>query len=189
MQTATTTPDTATLVTQRQEALSQRYLETPELAQVFVHARAASPGSDPFHGRVRIGDSHEKLDFGIHRAVGGDHDRPNPGDLLCAALTACLDATTRMVASRLGIQLTQLEIEAHAHADVRGCLLIDREVPAGFLRIDVDVKIAAEQGTDPEMVARLAATARRCSVVFQTLQGNPGIETRFKGPQIDAVHG
>lgn len=39
-------------------------------------------------GPANSGDA--PLQFGIHRAIGGFHDYPNPGDLLNAALAACL---------------------------------------------------------------------------------------------------
>jgi uncharacterized OsmC-like protein len=73
---------------------------------------------DPFHGSVTVGDSLTRPEFGIHRAVGGDHDLPNPGDMLCAAPAACLDSTVRMIAARLGMGLRRLEVDVRAIADV-----------------------------------------------------------------------
>ena len=61
---------------------------------------------------------------GVHRAVGGLHDAPTPGDMQCAALAACQDSAVRMVANRLGAEILSLE--------VRGALGIDAEVPVGF---------------------------------------------------------
>lgn len=70
--------------------------------------------------------------FGIHRAVGGYHDAPNPGDILCAALASCLDSTIRIIADRLGITLTSLEVDVTAEVDVRGTLVVNRDIPVGF---------------------------------------------------------
>jgi uncharacterized OsmC-like protein len=174
-------------VVQRQEPLRRRYRERPELAEIADHARAQSPGHDPFHGSVTVGDSRTRLEFGIHRAVGGDHDLPNPGDMLCAALAACLDSTMRMIAARLGVGLRNLEVDVRAIADVRGCLMVDRAVPAGFKRIEVNVLIEPEDGADPAAINILASTAEQCCVVLQTLRGDVPVETRFSGTAVEAT--
>jgi uncharacterized OsmC-like protein len=67
--------------------------------------------------------------YGIDQSVGGLHDAPNPGELLCAALAACHDASMRMVADLLGIHLLDLGVEVTATLDVRGTLDLDRGVP------------------------------------------------------------
>jgi uncharacterized OsmC-like protein len=173
---------TIDMVTPRQEPLRRRYRERPEQAQIADHARAANIDRDPFHGAVVAGDGEALLDFGIHRAIGGDHDLQNPGDMLCAALAACLDSTLRMIAVRMGIALKTLAVEVRAFADVRGCLGVDRQVPVGFQRIDVDVLIEAEGNTDPAQIGRLTSVAERCCVVLQTLRGDIAVDTRFRGP-------
>lgn len=38
-------------------------------------------------------------------AIGGDHDAPSAGDMLCSALAACMDSMIRMVADHLGVTL------------------------------------------------------------------------------------
>ena len=173
---------TIDMVTPRQEPLRMRYREKPEQAQIADHARAANIDRDPFHGAVVAGDGEVLLDFGIHRAIGGDHDLQNPGDMLCAALAACLDSTLRMIAVRMGIALKTLAVEVRAFADVRGCLVVDRQVPVGFQRIDVDVLIEAEGNTDPAQISRLTSAAERCCVVLQTLRSDIAVDTRFRGP-------
>lgn len=64
--------------------------------------------------------------------MSSDHDAPNPGDMLCGALAACMDSTIRKVADHLGVTLTSLEVKVAAEVDVRGCLAVDRKVPVGF---------------------------------------------------------
>ena len=174
------------MVTSRQEPLRRRYREKPEQAQIADHARAANTSQDPYHGAAVAGDGEISLDFGIHRAIGGDHDLPNPGDMLCAALAACLDSTLRMIASRMGIVLKVLAVDVRAFADVRGCLMVDRQIPVGFQRIDVDVLIEAEADTDPAQVSRLTSVAERCCVVLQTLRSDIAVETKFRGPAAPA---
>lgn len=135
----------AARVRERQDPLRKRYREAPEEACITDHAVASSAGVDPFHGKVAAGGG-APFAYGIHRAVGGDHDLPNPGDLLCAALAACLDSSLRLIAARMAVKLETLEVAATAFADVRGCLMVDSSVPAGFQRIEVDVRLGARQG-------------------------------------------
>jgi len=174
--------ETNDMVTRRQEPLRRHYRDKPGDARIVDHARAASIHSDAFHGTVMIGDDASALDFGIHRAVGGGHDAPNPGDILCAALAACLDSTLRMIASRMGVALEELEVKARALADVRGCLNVDPDVPTGFQRIEIDVTIRITNGADPAQVGRLTSAAERSCVVLQTLRGAIPVETRLCDP-------
>lgn len=168
--------------------MRKRYREAPEEARITDHAVASSAGADPFHGKVAAGEG-APFAFGIHRAVGGDHDLPNPGDLLCAALAACLDSTLRMVAARMAVELETLEVAVTAFADVRGCLMVDSSVPAGFKRIDVNVRLRARQGTDPAQIGALTTTAELCCVVLRTLRGGIPVTTRFSDPALDAGDG
>jgi len=178
------------LVMQRQEPLQDRYNTAPEEARITDRAIAESGDADPFHGRVAPGDGlATKLDFGIHRAIGGDHDLPNPGDILCAALAACLDSTLRMIAARMGVMLKSLKVTVNAHADVRGCLMVDRTVPVGFQSIDVNVHLAPAKGTDPARVRMLTSKAEQCCVVLQSLRGDVPVSTRFGEMAEDTIAG
>jgi uncharacterized OsmC-like protein len=151
----------------------------PEDARIRdgAHTLSACSG-DPFHGAV-VPDhgSGEPLPFGIHRAVGGDHDRPNPGDLLSAALAACLDSTLRMMAEHLGIQLESLEVNVGAECDVRGCLLVERGVPVGFQRMHCGVRLRACGDVDEEKLQMLVAAAEGSCVVLQTLRHGVAVQT------------
>ncbi|MBV5331716.1 OsmC family protein, partial [bacterium] len=73
-----------------------------------------------------------KAPVGVHSALGGVHDAPTPGDLLCAALAACQDSSIRMVANILGVELEHLQVKVTAQVDVRGALAMSQEVPVGF---------------------------------------------------------
>lgn len=180
----------AATVKQRQDPLRERYRATPDLALITDHAKAASSGADPFHGSVTAGEGQGgSWAFGIHRAIGGDHDLPNPGDILCASLAACLDSTLRLIAARLGIALESLEVEVSALADVRGCLMVDPAVPAGFQKIEVDVRIQAGGDTDPARIGMLTSAAEKCCVVLQTLRSDVPVVTRFGGPAPSAAAG
>ena len=170
----------AVVVRARQDPLCERYKEAPEEAVITDRARTTGGvDTDPFHGYVVMGyqDHGAVLPFGIHRAVGGYSDAPNPGDMLCAALAACLDSTIRIIANRLGITLTSLEVEVTADVDVRGTLLVVRNVPVGFQAIGCHVNVQAKEGTDSKLMERLLAAAEHSCVNLQTMLSGVSIET------------
>jgi uncharacterized OsmC-like protein len=135
--------------------------------------------TDPFHGTVHPGkpDTSVPLHFGIHSAVGGYHDAPNPGDMLCAALAACMDSTLRIIADHLGVTLTSLEVLVVADIDVRGTLLVDRKVPVGFQKMRSRIDIQAAEVTDPRLLEKLVAAAEYSCVNLQTLRSGVSVET------------
>lgn len=74
--------------------LRAKYTTDPGDAMVTDHAvTCGSVAADPFHSVVRpMPKSGAELPVGVHHAVGGPHDAPTPGDILCAALAACQDS-------------------------------------------------------------------------------------------------
>ncbi len=168
-------------VKQMQVPLRAQYKATPMAALVTDIARTtgADPG-DPFHSTVEpMTGCGVSVPVGVHRAVGGPHDAPTPGDILCAALAACQDSTVRMVANLMGVELEFLEVEVTAEVDVRGSLAVDMQVPVGFQVMRCDVRLRAKEGTSPEVLERLRVSAERCCIVLQTLRNPPPIQTSF----------
>lgn len=167
-------------VRERQQPLGQKYRETPEAAMIEDRGRTTgTAGMDPFHGQVTPGSQDYGIiwPFGIHHAVGGYHDAPNPGDILCAALATCLDSTIRIIAGRMGVGLSALEVDVTANVDVRGTLVIDRNVPVGFQRMRCAVRLQPAPGTDPQQVQKLLAAAEYSCVNLQTLRAGVPVET------------
>lgn len=169
------------IVQKNQAALRKQYQATPGVAMVIDHACTnGDSADDPFHSSVMpMPASGVSVPIGVHRAVGGLHDAPTPGDMLCAALAACQDSTIRMVANILGIELLQLSVDVKAEVDVRGTLLINPNVPVGFQSMNCSVTLLAKPGTKPELLKLLEETAQRCCVVQETLRVPPPIETVF----------
>jgi uncharacterized OsmC-like protein len=171
----------ASLVQQRQSPLRDRYRSVPAEARITDGAQTVNAcGEDPFHGAVvpaNGGDA--SLRFGIHRAVGGFHDYPNPGDLLSAALAACFDSTLRMLADHLGIRLESVEVRVDAECDVRGCLLVERAVPVGFQLMRCRVRLRPKDDVDEETIQMLVAAAEKSCVVMQTLRNGVAVQTRI----------
>jgi len=172
------------IVKQRQDPLRARYSSVTADAWITDCARTVTDGgADPFHGIVVPGERHgAQWHFGIHRAVGGYHDLPNPGDMLCAALASCLDATLRMVADRLEIQIQSLEVLVDAKLDVRGSLLVDRNVPVAFQHMRCRIRLQPVDDADPAKVQMLIAAAEHSCVVLQTLRKGVPVEARIGGP-------
>jgi len=176
-------PDSMTdEVRSRQEPLRARYRDTPEAARITDRAvTTGSDLSDPWHGAVKPGSEDHGATWpqGVHRAVGGFHDAPNPGDILCAALATCLDSTIRLIADRLGVTLEKLEVEVTADVDVRGTLVVRRDVLVGFqsMRCHVDMQPAA--GTDPKLVKKLLRGAEYSCVNLHTLRNGVPVEANF----------
>ena len=164
-----------------QKPLKATYRASPAQALVTDHARTCGDSpSDPFRSKVEPMDGcGVVVPIGTHAAVGGPHDAPTPGDMLCAALAACQDSAVRMVANLLGVELTHLEVRVTAAADVRGAMAMDPSVPVGFRSITCDVRYSAKEGTSPELLQKLHVAAERCCVVQQTLKAPPPVTTTF----------
>jgi uncharacterized OsmC-like protein len=177
-------PISPSVVKQRQDPLRERYRSVAADASITDCARTVFDGSaDPFHGAVVPGAGGAgPWRFGIHRAIGGYHDLPNPGDTLCAALASCLDATLRMIAERLGVPIRSLEVAVEADLDVRGTLLVDRSVPVGFQNMRCRVHLEPGYGSDPAKVQMLLAAAEHSCVVLQTLRKGVPVEACLIGP-------
>ena len=173
---------TASNVRSAQAPLRGQYQTDPDAARVIDCARTVDVDAhDPYHSSVEpMPGCGTQVPIGVHAAVGGPHDAPTPGDLLCAALAACLDSTIRMVANLIGIELESLQVTVTGDVDVRGTLVVDRRVPVGFQAMRCRVALRPRPGTDPALVAHLEAAAERSCVVLQTLRQPPTVETVFK---------
>ena len=172
----------------QQEPLLEQYRRRPEDARIIDHATTLSRElHDPIHGWWQAGSKNYGItwDYGIHEAVGGLHDAPNPGDMLAAALAACLDSTIRMTANRMGIQLEYLSVEVFGEVDVRGTLVVDRSVPVGFQKMRVNVRLKTSFENNPNLIQKLLRAAEYSCVNLQTLQKGVPVETILVTDQID----
>jgi uncharacterized OsmC-like protein len=148
--------------TYRKDSASAWITDSAEVIGINLH--------DPFRTTVSINDK-MKVPFkiGVHKAVGGDHDFPNPGDLLCASLASCFESTVRMISNKLGIELFETKIRATAQVDVRGTLMIDKSVPVEFQSMHVDALIIAKNA-DEKLLNTLIKGAKNSCIVYQTIR-------------------
>jgi len=165
------------IVFQRQQPLYIDYLENPQNAWITDGAIVKGKDlDDPFHTTVFV-NKEMKTPFriGVHKAVGGLHDAPNPGDMLCATLAACYESTMRMIASNLGIQLSFTKVKVTADVDVRGTLRMDKTVPVGFQEMNVCVQVQSNNTAQKMMETLCQATEKSC-VIYQTLKQGISIQ-------------
>lgn len=164
-----------------QRPLREKYRYSPESAMVNDQAQTCGVNpNNPFRFVVNpMPSAGIGIPVGVHRAVGGPHDAPTPGDILCAALAACQDSTLRMIANILGIEFESLSVNVSADVDVRGTLAMNKQVAVGFQTIDCDIRMKARPGTSTELLEKLKAAAVHSCVVQQTLRHPPQIKTEF----------
>ena len=175
-------------VAARQVPLRRTYEQ--DAAQALVVDRAHTVGfdlEDPVRTAVVPGEEYRAEDVmiavGNHRGVGGLHEAPNSGELLCAALAACQDSTIRMVADLLGVRLTALAVEVEGDVDLRGALAVDRSVRVGFQSMRCRTNIEVADGTDQRTVEMLLAAAERSCVILDTLRHGVDVTTK-----VDLAH-
>ncbi len=177
------------LVLGRQEPLRQSYRSAP--GDAWITDRAETVGgvtTDPFHALVVAGERQDEgWRVGIHRAVGGFHDQPNPGDILCAALASCLDTTLRMIAARLRVPIESLSVAVTGEVDVRGTLAVDPQVPVGLQRMSCRIEVEPGPEAAPGAVDRLLAAAERACVVLQTLRHGVPVGLEVARPEAEAA--
>lgn len=183
---STTDSDPTESLNRRRLERIQSYRKHPECAMIQDGARTRqaryAPG-DPLHSEVELGLGYGmKVPVGVHRALGGLHDFPNPGDILCSALAACADSTLRQIAGQLDVEITKLVVTVAGDVDVRGTLCVSKETPVGFQQMNVRVDLELAPGTRPKLKAKLVAAAEHCCVVLQTLRSGLPVTVELNEP-------
>ncbi len=160
------------IVRQNQQPLTETYIRNPKASWITDLAVIEGKSlDDPFHTTVTINEELKvPFQIGVHRAVGGLHDFPNPGDMLCASLASCYESTLRLIANRLQIPLKKTNVKVTANVDVRGTLMINRDVPVGFQDMALAVEIKVEPSANKEMIEKLLKGTEQCCIIFQTLK-------------------
>jgi len=178
---------TQSAVLSRQAPLRAAYAQHPETALIHKHVHTGPADSrDALHGSVIPGDSYgQAWKFGIDRAVGGFHDAPNPGEILCAALATCQHSTVCMIADVMGVQLDHVEVEVTGDVDVRGCLAMDASVPVAFRSMEMRVRLQPAVGTAPDLVKRLIERSEALSINLATLRKGVPVRTAFAAQACD----
>lgn len=179
--------DAKSSVPERQATLRALYARSPEAARIVKRVRSvAVAGTDPsrtttlaenlVHPDKPYGVTWE---LGLDEAVGGLHDAPNPGEMLCGCLAACQFGVLRMMAATLKVELEELEVEVTGYVDVRGTLNIDPQVRVGFESLHMDVRLRAAPDTPPRLLERLRLGGERLCVTLDTLRRGVPVEASY----------
>lgn len=171
----------ASVVRERQAPLRKAYVDRPGEAMTHKWARASAPVGDPFHGTVEVGKGYDvSIRYGIDSSIGGLHDAPNPGDLLCAALASCADGSIRMLADALAVTLESLQVEVSGRVDVRGTLAIDPRIRVGLQDMSCRIRVRPAAASDPARVDLLLRTAEQACVTLDTLRRGTPVDVRVE---------
>ena len=153
-----------------QAPLKQRYRDTPDTAQITLHARGRLV-AEAVSCRVETGQA--LVDAGLHPATGGDGTLACSGDMLLEALVACAGVTLRAVATALSIPVRGGTVSAEGDLDFRGTLGVAKDAPVGFRAIRLRFELDSDAA--PEQLAKLIELTERYCVIYQTLRHPPAL--------------
>jgi uncharacterized OsmC-like protein len=152
-----------------QAPLKEQYRESPEKAIFTLRAK----GKVAEGISCKIATRKALVTAGLHPATGGAGQAACSGDMLLEALVACAGVTLGAVSTALGLVLRDAEIEAEGDLDFRGTLGVAKEVPVGFQKIRLFIRLDTD-ASDEQVATLLRLTERYC-VVLQTLKHSPEI--------------
>jgi uncharacterized OsmC-like protein len=150
-----------------QSPLKERYREAPEAAMITLRAKGRL--GDGVTCNVETGKA--LVAAGLHPATGGNGMSACSGDMLLEALVACAGVTLNAVATALGIELRDAQLEAEGDLDFRGTLGVAKDAPVGLQDIRLPFALDTD-ATDEQLDTLLRLTERYC-VVYQTLAHMP----------------
>ena len=128
------------------------FVQRPGAAHSTKSATARSAG-DRWRTDVQVG-SHA-LTVDQPAVLGGDNAGPNPGDLLRAALAACLAQTCVLHAHRFGVELHGVEVTVESDIDLRTTFGIAKDQAPGFFAVRYTTTLTTD--APPERVQELVA--------------------------------
>ena len=140
----------------------------PSLGKASTQAYARLLGG--FACEVRGGGRVARVDLPV--SEGGTDSAPTPGDLMRASIGSCLAMGYRLWAARLGVDLRAVEVDVTCEFDVRGQLGVTGDVPVGWERIVLEVRIVS--AAPPADVRRVVEHADHLSPMLANL--SPAIQ-------------
>jgi len=140
----------------------------PSLGKASVRASVALVS--PLACESRRADHVTRVDLPVEE--GGSGSGPTPGDLMRASLGACMAMSYRLWAARLGVDVRTVEVDVTCEFDARGQLGIADDVPVGWERLLLEVRIVT--ASPPSEVRRVVEVADRLSPMLANL--SPAIE-------------
>lgn len=154
-----------------QAPLKEKYRNDPTAACITLKAN----GKIGEGISCKVDTGRTLVEAGLHPATGGNGMLACSGDLLLEALVACAGVTLNAVATAMGIELEDGQLEAKGDLDFRGTLAVDKEATVGFTAIHLHFKLKTT--ADPSHVAKLIQLTERYCVVLQTLTKGVRVQT------------
>lgn len=135
---------------------------TERTRAIFTRRPTAARARKTATARLMEGGWRTEVRLGAHTllvdqpvALGGGDGGPNPGDLMRAALAACLVQNYAMHAARFGVLLHGIAAEVETEIDLRMAWGIEAATPPGFGAVRYTVTV--ETDAPLEQVEALAA--------------------------------
>ena len=122
-----------TLLQKTQAGIADGTLQNPIVVQVY------SENQGNFHSVIKM--RNHSIESDQPSGFRGQNKGPKPSELVLAALAACQETTWRIYAEVLGITIDKISIEIKGIQDLRGFMNIDKNIPAGFQKIEGDILI------------------------------------------------
>src|SRR5215207_618616 len=158
-----------------QKPLKEKYRSEPGSSRITLEAKASQQDT-PISCSVDVGRA--IYEAGAHAGVGGTGLAACSGDLLLGALAACAQVTCQMVAEAMGIEIERIEVTVTGEMDLAGTLGISEDAPVGFESIRTSFDIVAPDASEEQLENLRHKTEQYC-VVFQTLAGQPELQTEW----------
>jgi len=89
----------------------------------------------------RCGEGHQIV-ADEPKELGGSGQGPNPIELFLASLASCFAITTRIFASKMGIEVGLIEVDAYAELDLRS-MAIESDVEPGLRSVILKARISS----------------------------------------------
>jgi len=151
-----------------QAPLKQLYQANPEAAIAELRATGIVDFA-ALNCRISIpANDGTEIIAGLHPMAGGDGTAACSGDMLLQALATCAGTTMAVVATAMGLEIRDAQIEVIGIMDFRGTLGVDRTVPVGFTSIALRFHITSD--VPAEQLDKLIQLTERYCVVLQTLR-------------------
>jgi putative redox protein len=137
-----------------------KFKTEPESAVATFESRSAL--QEGLRSEVAVRD--HKLTVDEPPELGGTDARPNPVELILAALGTCQEITYRAYATALGIPLRHVSVNLTGTIDLKGFFAVDDTVRPGYQKVTGTVRLESTASDEQLEMLRTAVNAH-CPVL------------------------
>ena len=135
-----------------------------------ISVSVESTNQGGFHTKVLMRD--HSIDSDQPFGFDGKNQGPKPSELILAALAACQETTYRIYAEDMGIKIEKIGVKLTGKQDLRGFMALDSEIPAGFTKIEGEVRIVSK-ATKEELNKLQILVDKHCPVLDDLIRQVP----------------